>query len=48
MAKEPIIKIMEACEQLEQVKKHLEELKKKYIGEDTNVPTKETEGENNG
>ena len=30
MAKEPIIKIMEACEQLEQVQKHLEELKKKY------------------
>lgn len=31
MAKEPIIKLMEACEQLEAVQKHLAELKKKYI-----------------
>ena len=30
MAKEPIIKLMETCEQLEAVQKHLEELKKKY------------------
>jgi hypothetical protein len=33
MAKEPIIKLMEACEQLEMAQKHLEELKKKYTEE---------------
>lgn len=31
MYREPIIKLMEACEQLEMAQKHLEELKKKYI-----------------
>ena len=45
MAKEPIIKIMETAEKLEAVQKRIEELKKKYIGKDTNVTTNTEGGE---